>query len=113
MPHVILEISPELQSENWQDFFAKAHAILSPYANINDCKSRINLVNSIYLGEGTQTETLIFLQVALKSRPPEVIQTLGEQLFAHLTAYIEPILQKRGLRARHTLEMRVLEHYWP
>ena len=112
MPQVTLHLSPELQSENWNDFFAKAHAILSAYANIHDCKSRINVVSSVYLGEGTQAEALIYLEIALKPRPPEVLQAIGDQLFAHLSDSIAPILKKHGLQAKHSLEIRILDHYW-
>ncbi len=112
MPHLILDLSPELAQENWQDFFKQAHAILSPYADIAKCKSRINVVSAVYIGENTAAEALIFLKVCLRPRPPEVLQAIGDQLFACLEAFIQPILERLQLQADPTVDIRILEHYW-
>ena len=112
MPHLILHLSPELKNENWLDFFEKAHAILSPHANIAQCKSRVTDISSVYLGTHTKAEALIYLEVALKPRPEEVLNVIGDQLFECLNAFSTPILKKYHLLGEPTLELRLLEHYW-
>ena len=112
MPHVILHISPELQQENWPDFFKQVHAILSPHADIAKCKSRINAVSSVYIGENQNQEVLVFLELALRPRPPEVLKAIGDQVFECLKAYIKPILEAHHKTADPTLEIRILDHYW-
>ncbi|MCX7123003.1 MAG: hypothetical protein NTV32_04950 [Gammaproteobacteria bacterium] len=112
MPHIILHLSPELKREDWHDFFKQVHLILSPYADIAKCKSRINDVSTVYIGEHQNPEVLIFLELALRPRPPEVLKMIGDQLFECLKAYIKPILEKHHWVADPTIEIRILEHYW-
>ena len=112
MPHLILHLSPELEQENWQDFFKQAHAILSPHADIAKCKSRINVVSSVYIGENKTNEAFVFLELVLRPRPPEVLKLLGDQLFECLQSCVKPVLAKHNRLADPTLEIRILEHYW-
>ncbi len=112
MPHLILHLSPELQAENWQDFFKQAHAILSQHADIAKCKSRINTVSQVYIGEHKRPEVLVFVELALRPRPPEVLKAIGDQMFDLLKTFVQPILKKHQVSADPTLEVRILEHYW-
>jgi 5-carboxymethyl-2-hydroxymuconate isomerase len=112
MPHLTLHLSPNLAQEDWQDFFKQAHAILSAHADIAKCKSRVNLVSQVYLGENKQAEALAFLEVGLRPRPPEVLKQIGDQLFESLQAYLAPLLKRHALVADPTVEIRILEHYW-
>lgn len=112
MPHLILHISPELAAQNWQPFFVKAHKILSAYADINICKSRINLVSNVYIGDGAPGQALIMFEVTLRPRPEDVIKAIGDSLFATLNAESEIALKAAGLQADPTMEIRILNHYW-
>ncbi len=112
MPHLTLHLSPALKTENWLDFFQQAHQILSPHAKIQSCKSRINEVSSIYIGQHQGNEALVYLELALLPRPPEVLKTIGDALFEALNRYAAPLIAKHHLQGTPTLEIRVITQYW-
>ncbi len=112
MPHFVLHLTPELQDHNWQPFFAKGHELISKHANIQQCKSRVNVVSQAYFGMGEPHQALVYLEVSVKPRPPEVIQAIGDTLFAYLKEYALPILAAKKLTGAPTVEVRLLPHYW-
>ena len=112
MPHLVLHLSPPLKNAPWLDFFAQTHKILSPYADILTCKSRINEISSVYIGHHTGQEGLIHLELALRPRPAEVLANIGQEVFECLKTHSAPIIAQHHLIVEPTLELRILEHFW-
>lgn len=112
MPHLILNISPELAQYDYAPFFAEAHTFLSQYAAIEKCKSRVNTVSHVYLGQGEPEKVLLYLEVLLRPRSEEILNKIGEHLLAALKIWAESILKKTGFQADPTLEIRILNYYW-
>jgi len=112
MPHLHLLLSSNLNTFPFADFAHEAHQLLSQYANIAKCKSKLKFAADTYLGSDNQNQALIYLEVLLLPRPEEVLQEIGSKLFTLLQAYADPLLAEQHLQGKVNVELRVLQHYW-
>lgn len=113
MPHLVLHISPELQDQNWQGFFAKAHSFLANYATtVDSCKSRINVISHVYIGTGDKHNGLVYLELALRPRPEAMLKEIGDTIYSYLKTHVAAVLKEKSIKAEPTMEIRILSHYW-
>jgi 5-carboxymethyl-2-hydroxymuconate isomerase len=111
MPYLNLRLSPALKDHDWTPFFKEAHAYLSQYTQIQNCKSSIYYPDHTYIGAGSEQDALVYLEVLVKSRPPEVLEEIAKTLLDLFTQHATPLLTSRGLHGTPALELRVLTHY--
>lgn len=112
MPHLTLTLSKNLQEFPFQQFAHQAHEILSEYANVAKCKSKLEFVDDFYIALDPSNKAIIYLQIAILSRPEDVLQNIGKRLFELLQNFAKPVLERLGLQAEVNLELHVLSHYW-
>ena len=112
MPHLNLKISANLSDFAFNHFAKEAHAILKEYANIEKCKSKLDVVKDFYIGSDPSNKGFVYLEVLVLQRPDETLKAIGQKLYDLLNAHAIPLIQSKNLQADVNLEVRVLQHYW-
>jgi 5-carboxymethyl-2-hydroxymuconate isomerase len=112
MPHINLKISANLSEFAFHDFAKDAHAILKEYANIEKCKSKMEVIQDFYIGSDPSNKGFVYLEVLVLQRPEETLKAIGQKLYDLLNAKTLPLIHSKNLRADINLEVRVLQHYW-
>lgn len=98
MPQIILEYTDNLLDiVDFSSLFHKLHNIIHEVAGakIENCKSRIQKLDSYYIGSGDKRNAFIHLELLLlKGRTVEVKKKLGEKILTLLQEfYVQSLLQ--------------------
>jgi 5-carboxymethyl-2-hydroxymuconate isomerase len=92
MPQIRLECSQQMaDSMETQAFFKSLHDLVvsKAEASLGACKSRVALVQDVYVADGAPNRDMVNLEIGLLSgRTPEVLTEVGSTALALLNAMV-------------------------
>jgi 5-carboxymethyl-2-hydroxymuconate isomerase len=98
MPHLKLEYSANIKERiNPEELFSSCHRTIAHVinANLSRCQSRVTCCDLFHVGEGSQEEAFIYLEVLLmEGRTASKLQELGSQLLTILENYFSGSLRE-------------------
>lgn len=113
MPQVRLEYSANLYPVDLEGVFKKIHQALAEITDIKTCKTREAMLKRYYIGNGETDSAIVHLIVELlPGRSEETKQKIGAELLKIINAAFEPVLAKKGLVCKPTVEIRTLQKYF-
>lgn len=112
MPHLNLKISNNLANFPFDEFAQAAHKLLSEYANIEKCKSKLEIIDHFYVGSDPKNKGFVYLEIGVLQRPEEALKAMGQRTYELLCSFANPLIQSLNLTADVNLEVRVLQYYW-
>lgn len=112
MPILTLKLSNNLTDFPFNEFAPTAHQLLSTYAKIEKCKTKLEISDTFYVGADNVDKGFAYLEILLLPRPDEMLKEIGQKFFALLNQYITPLAEKQDIKALVNVEIRLLQNYW-
>lgn len=102
MPHICLQYSSNIKEMiNFKKLFSEMHQLAHQIAgaSIESCKSRAEVIDNYYIGDGSKNNAMVHVEVFLLSgRATEIKTKLGEAILALLKLYYVEALKKYNLQ---------------
>lgn len=112
MPHLILEHSSNIKQFDYEMLFSDYHQILSEYADIESCKSRVFVSENFLVGSGSDRSSFIHLQLFLMPGRSEAIKAeISEKLLNQTKAVLSFQLKEQNLSASLSVSTEDLQSY--
>lgn len=116
MPHLIMEHSSNIKKFDYELLFSDYHQILSEYADIESCKSRVLVSENFLVGSGSGSGSgrsgFIHLQLFLMPGRSEAIKAeISEKLLNHTKAVLSSQLKEQNLSASLSVSTEDLQSY--
>jgi 5-carboxymethyl-2-hydroxymuconate isomerase len=116
LPHLRLEYSSNIKEQlEEKKLFSACHHVLEKVANANplQCQSRVVCFDTFYVGNGSENEAFIYLEISLlEGRTQAMLEEAGNQIREILKSYFAHSLQHLTVQ----LAVRIVEmekvHYF-
>jgi len=112
MPHIIVEHSKNLKGLHYQNMFAGLHQLLSKYAAIDSCKSRVQIIDNFLVGTDPDQSGFFHINLLLMPGRSETLKNeISEKILEYVTPAVNEVVKNKNLRISLSISVNDLQCY--